>query len=156
MAPAKPVLAVLLLVAVICPAAATAADVPVRFADATKQERYENLLAELRCLVCQNQSLADSSADLAQDLRDEVQQRIAAGETDREIVDFLVQRYGDFVLYRPPLRATTVLLWAGPFALLLTVVFILLRRRRAAAVMPLDDDEARRLKALLPEAGDPD
>src|SRR5690554_6030905 len=82
------------------------------------EERYKALAEELRCLVCQNQSLADSSAELAGDLRDEVREQMASGRSDEEIKAFLVARYGDFVLFRPPLKETTWPLWAGPFALL--------------------------------------
>ena len=82
------------------------------------EDRYKALAEELRCLVCQNQSLADSAAELAGDLRDEVREQMAAGRSDDEIKEFLVARYGDFVLFRPPLKQTTWALWAGPFALL--------------------------------------
>jgi len=86
--------------------------------DPAVEARLRNLGEELRCLVCQNQTLADSTAPLAQDLRNEIRQMIAAGRSDDEIRDYLVQRYGDFVLYRPPWKATTLLLWLGPFLLL--------------------------------------
>ncbi len=79
------------------------------------EQRYDHLLEELRCLVCQNQSLAESEADLAEDLRDEIYRMILAGKSDEEIIRFLTERYGDFILYRPPLKATTLLLWLGPF-----------------------------------------
>ena|SRR5690606_38742462 len=82
------------------------------------EDRYKTLAEELRCLVCQNQSLADSHADLAGDLRDEVREQMAKGQSDDEIKAFLVARYGDFVLFRPPLKETTWPLWAGPFGLL--------------------------------------
>ncbi|MFA7503477.1 MAG: cytochrome c-type biogenesis protein [Burkholderiaceae bacterium] len=84
------------------------------------EDRYQSLAEELRCLVCQNQSLADSSAELAGDLRDEVREQMASGRSNAEIKDFLVARYGDFVLFRPPVKQTTWALWAGPFALLAT------------------------------------
>ncbi len=91
------------------------------------------LTAELRCLVCQNQSLADSHADLAIDLKNQVRSQMQAGKSDAEIRDYMVARYGDFVLYRPPLKPTTALLWAGPFVLLagggLALGFYLRRRR---------------------------
>ncbi len=82
------------------------------------EDRYKALAEELRCLVCQNQSLADSSAELAGDLRDEVREQMADGRSDEEIKQFLVARYGDFVLFRPPVKETTWPLWGGPFALL--------------------------------------
>lgn len=123
-----------------------------QFDDPEKQQRYENLIKELRCLVCQNQSLADSDADLAKDLRDEVYGIIQSGKTEREAAQFLVDRYGDFVLYRPPLKTTTSLLWIGPFALLLIGSAFLLRqakRRSAERAEPqLTDDERQRLQAL--------
>ncbi|ULA65573.1 MAG: Cytochrome c-type biogenesis protein CcmH [Nitrospira sp.] len=97
------------------------------------EARLKALAVELRCLVCQNQTLADSNAPLAEDLRREVREMIAKGMSDPEIIDFLVERYGDFVLYRPPLRAATTLLWIGPFLLLIvggTVLILALRRRQ--------------------------
>lgn len=103
--------------------------------DATEDERFRQLGAKLRCLVCQNQTLAESGAELAGDLRRELRDQIRAGRTDQQIVEFMVARYGDFVLYEPPLKASTLLLWAGPFVLLAAalgaVAWIALRRRRA-------------------------
>ncbi|GIX54312.1 cytochrome c-type biogenesis protein (plasmid) [Sphaerotilus sulfidivorans] len=93
-------------------------------------DRLHALTAELRCLVCQNESLADSNAPLALDLKREIAQRVAAGDSDAQIIDFLVERYGDFVTYRPPLRAGTLLLWLGPPALLLVGGALLWRRLR--------------------------
>ncbi|HEV7477061.1 MAG TPA: cytochrome c-type biogenesis protein, partial [Burkholderiales bacterium] len=86
--------------------------------------RVAELSAELRCLVCQNQSIADSNADLAVDLRRQIREQLGSGKSERDVVDFMVQRYGDFVLYRPPLKASTVLLWAGPFLFLGLGTFI--------------------------------
>ncbi len=128
---------------------AQAADTPFEFADAATEQRYHKLAAELRCLVCQNQSLADSHADLAQDLRDEVYRMLNEGRTDEEIVGFLVERYGDFVLYRPPVSGTTSLLWFGPVLLLLGagVVWWRMGRARAATAAP-DPDEAAAIAAL--------
>ena len=97
------------------------------------EARLKTLAVELRCLVCQNQTLADSNAPLAEDLRREVREMIAKDMSDREIIDFLVQRYGDFVLYRPPWKASTTLLWLGPFLLLITgatALVLALRRRQ--------------------------
>jgi cytochrome c-type biogenesis protein CcmH/NrfF len=88
-------------------------------ADPVLEARVNNLSAELRCLVCQNQSLADSHADLAIDLKNQVREQLRAGRTERQVIDYMTDRYGDFVLYRPPLKATTFLLWAGPVLLLL-------------------------------------
>ncbi len=125
-------------------------------ADEAREARYRALIAELRCLVCQNQSLADSHAELAADMRREVRALIEQGKSDDEIVQYLVARYGDFVRYRPPLKTSTVLLWAGPFALLaLGLGVLLLRVRRARpAASPLSDEEAQRLQQLLDEPSD--
>lgn len=104
----------------------------IRFENPEQQARYEHLINELRCLVCQNQTIADSNADLALDLRSKVAEQIAAGRSDDEVIAYLTARYGDFVLYRPPVQANTVLLWAGPFLLLgigAVVLFVTLRRR---------------------------
>jgi cytochrome c-type biogenesis protein CcmH len=129
-----------------------AADAPLSFDDPAQAQRYHALLAELRCLVCQNQSLEDSHADLAQDLRGEVHEMILQGRSDADILAFMVQRYGDFVLYRPPVRDDTWLLWFGPFAVLLAgagaaLVYSRARSRRAAA--PLSDAEQERVRQLL-------
>ncbi len=118
---------------------------------AEKQLRYRNLINELRCLVCQNQTIADSNAELATDLRKQVHQRIAAGETDDEIRTYVTERYGDFVLYKPPLTARTLLLWVGPFALLVIVIAaVLLRFRRKKSMLPPDKSvDSERLAQLL-------
>ena len=109
--------------------------------DPALDARLKKLEEELRCLVCQNQSLADSNAPLAEDLRREVHALAAQGKNDEEIKQFLVQRYGDFVLYRPPVKATTWLLWAGPFLLLLGggAVWLVVLRRRGRSVRDEDD-----------------
>lgn len=107
-----------------------------QFDDPADQARYETLINELRCLVCQNQTIADSNADLAVDLREKVAEQIAAGRSNEEILGFLTARYGDFVLYRPPMQANTWLLWAGPFLLLgigLAVLAFTVRRRARLA-----------------------
>jgi cytochrome c-type biogenesis protein CcmH len=115
--------------------------------------RLKNLEADLRCLVCQNQTLADSNADLAADLRLEVRELALAGKSDGEIRDYLVARYGDFVLYDPPLKRTTWLLWFGPFALLATGGLLwwrVLRRRERAPLPTLPDPATEaRARALL-------
>jgi len=122
--------------------------------------RAVNLAAKLRCLVCQNQTIADSYADLAVDLRREIREQIKAGKSDSQILEFMTTRYGDFVLYRPPLKVTTVLLWFGPALLVIAGVFVLVRvmrarRRRADADRPLTDEERNRAAALLAgSAGD--
>ncbi len=113
--------------------AALAIDAQDAFDDPVLQERYEKINRELRCLVCQNQTIADSNATLAQDLRREVRDMIAAGRTDDEIRDFMIERYGDFVLYRPRMTAGNFLLWAAPILLLVAGAFVLVRvvKRRA-------------------------
>ena len=124
------------------------------FDDAEQLERYKTLTYELRCLVCQNQNLADSDADLAADLRHEVYRMIREGKSNDDVVDFMVARYGDFVLYRPPLKAKTVALWTAPFVLGIGGVILLLvqlRRRPAAptTAAPLSAEEQTRLDTLL-------
>jgi cytochrome c-type biogenesis protein CcmH len=113
--------------------AALAIDAEDAFDDPVLQERYENINRELRCLVCQNQTIADSNATLAQDLRREVRDMIAAGQTDAQIREFMIERYGDFVLYRPRMTAGNFLLWAAPALLLVIGALVLVRvvRRRA-------------------------
>jgi cytochrome c-type biogenesis protein CcmH len=136
---------------------AYAADAVPTEKDAVAASRAVKLAEQLRCLVCQNQTIAESNAELAQDLRKQVREQIAAGKTDEQIIDFMTSRYGDFVLYKPPLKATTVLLWAGP-ALLLVAGFVVLagvlRKRRAVEEPPpLTDEEHERAARLL--AADP-
>jgi cytochrome c-type biogenesis protein CcmH len=115
------------------------------------EKRVNQLAVELRCLVCQNQTLADSNAPLAVDLRKEIRAQLKAGKSEQDVVDFMVARYGDFVLYRPPLKATTVALWAGPFAILAFGAWLLLRRirRRPAAEPELSEAERARAAKLL-------
>ncbi len=129
--------------------------------DAELEPRLNRLAAELRCLVCQNQSLADSNAELAVDLKNQVRDMMRAGKSDDEIKTYLTDRYGDFVLYRPPMRTTTWLLWAGPFVLLAGGGFVLVRvlRRRQASLVAAEAqvvagganlDRARSLLAETP------
>jgi cytochrome c-type biogenesis protein CcmH len=117
------------------------------------EQRIRQLSEKLRCLVCQNQSLADSNAELAQDLRQQLREQVAAGRSDREIMDYLVQRYGDFVLYEPPFKASTALLWAGPFVLLAAaaaaLIAILRRRRRAPEEAALGPEDQRLVERIL-------
>lgn len=120
------------------------------FANPAQAERYHALINELRCLVCQNQSIADSNADLAADLRREVHRMISAGDTDQAILDYLVERYGDFVLYRPPLKPTTVLLWVGPFLVCVIALLVLRSRvRRQPTSVALSEQERERAEQLL-------
>lgn len=116
------------------------------------EARYKTLTEELRCLVCQNQNLADSNAELAQDLRRQTYDMVQAGKSNEEIVDYMVERYGDFVLYRPPFRTTTLLLWLGPFLILGIGVVILLnfiRRRAKEQPAALSPEEIARAEQLL-------
>lgn len=130
----------------------SAAAVPLSFNDSDQEQRYRVLIKELRCLVCQNQSLADSNADLAQDLRRQVHSQIVEGHSDDQIVDFMVARYGDFVRYRPPFKPVTYLLWLGPVVLLMVgalTTLRLVRKHACIATVPLEDqqlDFAARLK----------
>jgi cytochrome c-type biogenesis protein CcmH len=121
--------------------------------DPAVEKRLIEISGELRCLVCQNESLAGSQAELAKDLREKVRGLIKEGKSDNEVKDFLVSRYGDFVLYRPQIKPTTYLLWAGPFLLLLTGLFALIRflKQRSKEVVdtPLSDEEKKRAEALL-------
>jgi cytochrome c-type biogenesis protein CcmH len=115
------------------------------------EKRVTALATELRCLVCQNQTLADSNAPLAVDLRNEIREQLKSGKSEQDVVDFMVARYGDFVLYRPPVKATTIALWAGPFVFLVLGAWILWRvlRRRPAAERQLSDAERARAAKLL-------
>lgn len=121
--------------------------------DPAQEVRYQALIAELRCLVCQNQTIAESSAPLAVDLRNQVKTQIVAGRSQAEIIDYLTQRYGDFVLYRPPFKASTALLWLGPFLLLLGGLLWALRyvrgtrRPLTATEKPVDPEAVQRLLA---------
>ncbi|GIL05903.1 MAG: hypothetical protein BroJett031_24230 [Betaproteobacteria bacterium] len=120
--------------------------------DPVASKREHDLASKLRCLVCQNQSIAESNAELAVDLRRQVREQIAAGRSDAEIIDFMTSRYGDFVLYRPPFKATTALLWGGPVVLLAIGLFVLVRvvrARRAAVETPLTPEERARAEQLL-------
>lgn len=148
-------LASVLLVAVSVgsPLFALAADAVPTEKDAVAASRAVKLSEKLRCLVCQNQTIADSNAELAQDLRRQIHEQIAAGKSDGEIIDFMVARYGDFVLYQPPVKPTTLLLWAGPGLLLLFGFIVLARmlraRRRQAEAPSLTAEEHERAASLL-------
>ncbi len=132
----------------------SAKEAPTVAADPVLEKRVMLLAEELRCLVCQNQSLADSHAELAVDLKNQIREKMKAGMGERQIVDYMVERYGDFVLYRPPVKATTLPLWIGPFVVLIGVLaglFYYLRRRRTDAPpeQPLSETEQARMQALL-------
>lgn len=127
-------------------------------ANPEQEARVMDLAAELRCLVCQNQSLADSHSELATDLRREMRGMAEKGMSDKEIVDFMVSRYGDFVLYRPPFNAQTLMLWLGPFLLLLAggwglVSYLKARRQTLTANAPLDEAQRKQAEALLRDGG---
>ena len=121
--------------------------------DPAVEERLNKLSKELRCLVCRNETLAESPAGLADDLRREIREQIKAGKTDQEIIAFLQARYGEYILYRPRVTPTTYLLWFGPFVLLLAGLLVLFRyikqRRDAITEQPLSDDDRRRAEELL-------
>jgi cytochrome c-type biogenesis protein CcmH len=124
--------------------------------DPVLEQRARDLSAEIRCVVCQNESIDSSNAEIAHELRVLVRERLVAGDSDQEVLDYLVARYGDFVLLRPPVKPATYLLWFGPFAMLLigvVAVFVFFRRQRAASALPavLTPEEETRLARLLAE-----
>jgi cytochrome c-type biogenesis protein CcmH len=124
--------------------------------DPAQEQRARDLSREIRCVVCQSQSIADSDADIAKELRVLIREQIAAGKSDAEIRDYLVARYGDFVLFRPPFKASTLVLWLGPFAILIAGgigVAVFLRRRAPSEARPaeLSSDERGRVARLLNE-----
>jgi cytochrome c-type biogenesis protein CcmH len=124
-------------------------------ADPVLEARVLKVAEELRCLVCQNETIAASHAELAVDLRKQIRLKLGQGQSERQILDFMVERYGEFVLYRPRLSATTVLLWAGPFVLLLTAAgvlgFNIRKRRQGLASDALSPAQAQRARELLEE-----
>ena len=141
-------------------ASGAAAKVEVlQFETPEQEETYNKMIAELRCLVCQNQSLADSDAELAHDLRQEVYDLMQTGQDNGQIVDFMVARYGDFVLYNPPVKPSTYLLWYGPFVLLAIGILFLIktvRQRTRQSETGFSDQEQARLKAVLGKEADED
>jgi cytochrome c-type biogenesis protein CcmH len=145
----------LLLIILLVPCLAGAEEARPLADNPQAEARLKHLAVELRCLVCQNQTLADSNAPLAEDLRREVREMIAKDMSDKDIIEFLVTRYGDFILYRPPLKATTTLLWLGPFVLLIAgvaaLVLALRRRQKKLADVSLSEDERKRVAQLLSE-----
>ena len=149
----KHIARVLLLAFLLLPGIAGAAQAVPTAQDPVAQSRAVRLSEQLRCLVCQNQTIAESNAELALDLRQQIREQIAAGKSDDEIMQYMVNRYGDFVLYRPPFKATTLLLWLGPALLLLAGIVVLvrvLRARRDAADEPdLSAEERERASRLL-------
>ncbi|MGH8710836.1 MAG: cytochrome c-type biogenesis protein [Burkholderiales bacterium] len=136
---------------------ARAADSAPAVDDPQLDKRVMELAENLRCLVCQNQTIADSPAELAVDLKKQIREKMQQGQSDRDIIDYMVARYGDFVLYRPPLKGTTMLLWFGPLLFLaagLAALFYRLARRRKYAVTELSDVDRARAAALLKSDGD--
>jgi cytochrome c-type biogenesis protein CcmH len=139
--------------------AALAVEPNERLADPALEARARAISGELRCLVCQNQSIDDSNADLAHDLRVLIRERLSAGDSDQQVLQFMVRRYGDFILLKPPVNTDTYVLWFGPFAVLALgaagAASYLYRNRRAPrqAPAPLSAEEQRRLKKLLAEDG---
>jgi cytochrome c-type biogenesis protein CcmH len=131
-----------LMLFLLCSTTVLAIDVSESFEDPTLQARYRALIEQTRCLVCQNQTIADSNAGLAQDLRREIREMLAQGATDQQVIDFLVGRYGDFVLYRPPFKKTTWLLWASPvlFLAIGLTIFAVTLVRRSKQSLELDGD----------------
>ncbi len=141
-----------LLLLAIATAAAPAKEAAPAAQDPVLEKRVMTLAEELRCLVCQNQTLADSNAPLAEDLRNQIRERMREGNSDAQVVEYLVARYGDFVLYRPPLKATTVLLWFGPLLLLAAGFAVLLGRllrRRSMEVTEMTAADRKRAAELL-------
>lgn len=150
--------AILLLLAAAVPAAAVEPDEMLD--DPALEQRARGLSAEIRCVVCQNESIDSSNAEIARELRVLVRERLVAGDSDQEVLDYLVARYGDFVLLRPPMKPATYLLWFGPFLMLLLgafSVFVYFRRLRRTAGMPPAlsvEEEARLTRLLDAEAGE--
>ncbi|MEM7358734.1 MAG: cytochrome c-type biogenesis protein [Pseudomonadota bacterium] len=151
-----PVLTFILTCALFLVTPATAVIEETQFDDPILEQRYQDLIAELRCLVCQNQNLADSDADLAKDLRRKTAEMLRAGDSDEEILEYMRERYGDFVLYRPPFNLSNAILWIGPFLLLFLVAVVLLvriRRRQLSAAQPktdeLGDEQRQKIRELL-------
>ena len=135
------------LVALLCAQSAFGIDSAPAFADPAMQARYDSLIRELRCVQCRSQSIADSNVFLAADLRRQVREQMAAGKTDAEIMQYMTDRYGDYILYTPPVTARTLLLWAGPVLLLLigavAVGIVIVRKSRLPYIDPDDPDSKR-------------
>jgi len=123
-----------------------------QFEQAEHEQLYKQMIEELRCLVCQNQNLSASNAGLAKDLRQQTYEMVTEGQSQEQIVDYMTQRYGDFVLYRPPVKSSTALLWFGPFILLIVGILVLiktLRARKELADESLSDEQHDHIKHLL-------
>jgi len=148
--------ALLLVLSLLLTAPALAVEPSEMLDDPALEQRARDLSAVIRCVVCQNESIDSSNAEIAHELRLLVRERLVAGDSDQEVLDYLVARYGDFVLLRPPMKPSTYLLWFGPFVILLigaVAVFVYFRRQRSAAAQPaaLSPEEEARLARLLAE-----
>jgi cytochrome c-type biogenesis protein CcmH len=137
-----PLLAVVLAVCLSAGVPARALDANGQLEDPVLQARYERITKDLRCLVCQNESIADSNVELASDLRRQVREMLSAGKSDDAIFDFMTDRYGEFVRFNPPLEPKTLLIWGAPFLVLVLGVVIIFRIVRRRSRMPLDDEPA--------------
>jgi cytochrome c-type biogenesis protein CcmH len=126
----------------VCRAAVQGVDANGQLEDRALQSRFERIASELRCLVCQNETIADSNADLAIDLRQQVREMLVAGKSDDAIFDFMTNRYGEFVRFKPPLELKTLFIWGAPFAMLLLGGVIVFRVVRHRSAMPVDDEPA--------------
>jgi len=137
-------------------ASAQVKEAPLTSANPELEKRVMDLSEELRCLVCQNQTLADSHAELAMDLKQQVREKLASGMSNQQVVDYMVERYGDFVMYRPPMKGSTMLLWVGPFVLLIGGILILFRKlaRRQPAQADVPDTDLKRAASLLEGANE--
>jgi len=143
-----------LIVLLLIPLFSQAAIEATQFDDPEKEALYKQLVAELRCLVCQNQNLADSNAELAQDMRRKTYELVQSGASSDDVVAYMVKRYGDFVLYRPPFRLSTLLLWVGPFVILaggVAILLVFIRGKGKRADNQISDNDLQRAKTLLGE-----
>ncbi len=142
-----------LLLGLIIASSVLAKEAPTVAADPLLEKRTMVLAEELRCLVCQNQTIADSRAELAIDLKNQIREKLKAGMSEAQVIDYMVARYGDFVLYRPPVKASTMALWLGPFVLLLAALaglfYYIVRRRSSAPERALSEEEQARVRSLL-------
>lgn len=149
----KSIKVIFLLLAVLFTGDIAARVTTFEFDNAEQQEAYNDLVQELRCLVCQNQNIADSNAELAQDLKRKTYELIVSGKSKSEIADYMTERYGDFVLYRPPVTQATLLLWIGPFIIMFIGLFVLIRivrsRRKSSQVEPLTEEQRSKAEELL-------
>ncbi|EIJ33847.1 cytochrome c-type biogenesis protein [Thiothrix nivea] len=142
----------LLILLLLAPVAAFASIEVHQFQTPTQEALYNEMIAELRCLVCQNQNLADSNSELARDLRGKTYELVMAGSSRDEIIEFMVSRYGDFVLYKPPVKQSTLLLWTGPLLFMLLglgILFAFLRKKSRQVSQPISEADRQRAEQLL-------